>query len=545
MTTMTLMMMLFNIINNNASPSIESKFSSRNNSKESRSIDNRILESKSGKSAKSHSHSHTHSHSHSNSNKSEKSSETHTHSKSEKSSHTHTHSKSEKSSHTHTHSKSEKSSHTHTHSKSYKSNGEGKGKSSKSEKSKGKGKGGENTRSPIFSPIQNPTRTPTKKPTDIPTMFEPADIPIEAASLSPTATTPSPTASALPTTSPTDTRGKCEDSNTFRFNNEVDKNCDTWVSKNPAKRCLRIDPATEKNVRYFCPNICKTKCKTKSPKASPTSAPTTNDRGECEDSNTFRFNNEVDKNCDTWVSKNPAKRCKKNDPVTGKDVKFFCPKICKTKCKTKSPKASPTSAPTTNDRGECEDSVTFRFNNEQNKECNGWVSAQPKQRCKKNDPVTGKDVKFFCPKICKTKCKSTPSVDSNSIMDIATRITYLSTLVDLIFQAGLYGTLSGAGPFTVFAPTNAAFLESLVGDKTSLSAEQLFSILTYHVVEGIYPVTDLKDGTILTTIQGDTLSFERTEETVEFTNGQRIIVPNILATNGIVHFIDGVLIPKR
>ena len=467
MTTMTLMMILFNIINNNASPSIESKFSSRNNPKESRSIDNRILESKSGKSANSHSHSH----SHSKSNKSEKSSETHTHSKSEKSSHTHTHSKSEKSSHTHTHSKSEKSSHTHTHSKSYKSSGKGKGKSSKSEKSKGKGKGGENTRSPIFSPIQNPTRTPTKKPTDIPTMFEPADIPIEAASLSPTATTPSPTASALPTTSPTDTRGKCEDSNTFRFNNEVDKQCDTWVSKNPAKRCMRIDPATGKNVRYFCPNICKTKCKTKSPKASPTSAPTTNDRGECEDS------------------------------------------------------------------------VTFRFNNEQNKECNGWVSAQPKQRCKKNDPVTGKNVKFFCPKICRTKCKSTPSVDSNSIMDIATRITYLSTLVDLIFQAGLYGTLSGAGPFTVFAPTNAAFLESLVGDKTSLSAEQLFSILTYHVVEGIYTEDALVNGLILTTLQGDKLTLSSQGKN-EFVNDEKIIIPNILANNGIIHVIGGVLTPE-
>ena len=152
MTTMTLMMILFNIINNNASPSIESKFSSRNNPKESRSIDNRILESKSGKSAKSHSHSHTHSHSHSNSNKSEKSSETHTHSKSEKSSETHNHSKSEKSSHTHTHSKSEKVI-THTpirkakkvliHTPILKATrvvGKEKGKAAKAKRVKGKGK---------------------------------------------------------------------------------------------------------------------------------------------------------------------------------------------------------------------------------------------------------------------------------------------------------------------------------------------------------------------------------------------------------------------
>jgi transforming growth factor-beta-induced protein len=132
---------------------------------------------------------------------------------------------------------------------------------------------------------------------------------------------------------------------------------------------------------------------------------------------------------------------------------------------------------------------------------------------------------------------------SNSIMERAEGTSELSTLVDLVVQAGLSGTLSEAGPYTVFAPTNTAFLGSLFEDITSLSADQLSSILSYHVVEGIYPDTDLRNGLILTTLQGEKLTFE-SRGTGKFVNDKRIIIPNILANNGIVHFIDGVLIPE-
>ena len=137
-----------------------------------------------------------------------------------------------------------------------------------------------------------------------------------------------------------------------------------------------------------------------------------------------------------------------------------------------------------------------------------------------------------------------PSWFSNSIMKLAEGTSDLSTLVDLVVQAGFSGTLSEAGPYTVFAPTNAAFLDSLFGGGTSISADQLSSILTYHVLKGIYADTDLRDGLILTTLQGEKLTFKSTKENGEFVNDKRIIIPNILANNGIIHIIDGVLIPE-
>ena len=137
-----------------------------------------------------------------------------------------------------------------------------------------------------------------------------------------------------------------------------------------------------------------------------------------------------------------------------------------------------------------------------------------------------------------------PSWFSNSIMKLAEGTSDLSTLVDLVVQAGFSGTLSEAGPYTVFAPTNAAFLDSLFGGGTSISADQLSSILTYHVLKGIYADTDLRDGLILTTLQGEKLTFKSTKENGEFVNDKRIIIPNILANNGIIHIIDGVLIQE-
>ena len=137
-----------------------------------------------------------------------------------------------------------------------------------------------------------------------------------------------------------------------------------------------------------------------------------------------------------------------------------------------------------------------------------------------------------------------PSWFSNSIMKLAEGTSDLSTLVDLVVQAGFSGTLSEAGPYTVFAPTNAAFLDSPFGGGTSISADRLSSILSYHILKGIYADTDLRDGLILTTLQGEKLTFKSTKENGEFVNDKRIIIPNILANNGIIHIIDGVLIPE-
>ena len=136
-----------------------------------------------------------------------------------------------------------------------------------------------------------------------------------------------------------------------------------------------------------------------------------------------------------------------------------------------------------------------------------------------------------------------PSWVSSSIVDLAKATSDLSTLVDLVVQAELVDTLSEAGPYTVFAPTNKAFAE-LLEDGTSLSTDQVASILTYHVVEGIYPESALINGLTLTTLQGEELTF-RSRLTGKFANDEKILIPNILANNGIVHVIKGVLIPEE
>jgi transforming growth factor-beta-induced protein len=114
----------------------------------------------------------------------------------------------------------------------------------------------------------------------------------------------------------------------------------------------------------------------------------------------------------------------------------------------------------------------------------------------------------------------------------------------------LSSILSAPGGYTVFAPTSAAFIkdESKLVD---LSIDQLSSVLNYHVVEGVYPESVLVEGFTLTTLQGEELTFKSSTDTDTDGNGivttmvddETIITPNILANNGIVHVIDGVLIP--
>jgi uncharacterized surface protein with fasciclin (FAS1) repeats len=135
-----------------------------------------------------------------------------------------------------------------------------------------------------------------------------------------------------------------------------------------------------------------------------------------------------------------------------------------------------------------------------------------------------------------------PSWVSNSIVDLAKATSDLSTLVDLVVQAELVDTLSEAGPYTVFAPTNEAFAELLDGG-ASLSADQVLNVLTYHVVEGIYTEDALVNGLTLTTLQGDKLTLSSQGKN-EFVNDEKIIIPNILANNGIIHVIGGVLTPE-
>ena len=122
----------------------------------------------------------------------------------------------------------------------------------------------------------------------------------------------------------------------------------------------------------------------------------------------------------------------------------------------------------------------------------------------------------------------------------------LSTLVTAVSTAKLVDTLQGEGPFTVFAPTNAAFQK--LGDEQvqSLlepqSRDQLTKILTYHVVPGKLTAADLSDGQKLETVAGETLPVKVDGGTV-MVGTATVVQPDVEASNGVVHVIDGVLTP--
>lgn len=137
---------------------------------------------------------------------------------------------------------------------------------------------------------------------------------------------------------------------------------------------------------------------------------------------------------------------------------------------------------------------------------------------------------------------------SNNIVQNAAASDQHSTLVAAVKAAGLDGTLSGAGPYTVFAPTNAAFDKLPAGTVDNLlkpeNKDQLTKILTYHVVAGNVKAADLKDGQKIKTVQGEELTVKINGSTVMI-NDATVTNPNIESSNGVIHVVDGVLMPKN
>lgn len=120
-----------------------------------------------------------------------------------------------------------------------------------------------------------------------------------------------------------------------------------------------------------------------------------------------------------------------------------------------------------------------------------------------------------------------------------------TTLAALLVNAELVDALRGEGPFTVFAPNDAAFValapETL--DAVYADMDLLTAVLTYHVVAGDnLALADLPDGTVLTTLQGSTLTITKVGDTT-FVNGIEIIAGDVPAINGVIHVIGGVLVP--
>jgi uncharacterized surface protein with fasciclin (FAS1) repeats len=131
----------------------------------------------------------------------------------------------------------------------------------------------------------------------------------------------------------------------------------------------------------------------------------------------------------------------------------------------------------------------------------------------------------------------------HDIVDTAVAAGNFKTLAAAVTAAGLIDTLKSAGPFTVFAPTDEAFakvpkatLEGLLADKAALT-----KILTYHVVAGKVMAADVKAGHVKT-VQGSDIAMA-TEGGVTV-NGAKVIAADVAASNGVIHAIDTVLMPK-
>lgn len=141
----------------------------------------------------------------------------------------------------------------------------------------------------------------------------------------------------------------------------------------------------------------------------------------------------------------------------------------------------------------------------------------------------------------------TPMEAPKTVVDIAVGSPDHTTLVAAVSAAGLVETLNGAGPFTIFAPTNAAFAALPDGTVESLllpeNKDQLTGILTYHVVAGNVMAADLSDGQVVPTLNGQELTVSIADGKVSI-NGAIVTAADLSGSNGVIHVIDAVVLPK-
>ncbi len=135
-----------------------------------------------------------------------------------------------------------------------------------------------------------------------------------------------------------------------------------------------------------------------------------------------------------------------------------------------------------------------------------------------------------------------------NVVQVATGSKDHTTLVAAVKAAELVDALSNAGPFTVFAPTNAAFDKLPAGTVDGLlkpeKKEALTDILQYHVSVGVYKAESLQDGQKIVQVNGDNIIITKKDGKI-MVNGTATIIASIPASNGIIHVIDGVLLPPK
>lgn len=134
------------------------------------------------------------------------------------------------------------------------------------------------------------------------------------------------------------------------------------------------------------------------------------------------------------------------------------------------------------------------------------------------------------------------------IVDVAAANGSFSTLVAAVKAAGLVDTLKGEGPFTVFAPTDEAFAKLPAGTVENLlkaeNKDKLVAILTYHVVSGKVMAADVVTLTSAATVQGQSVNVATNNGAVMI-NDATVVKADVNATNGVIHVIDTVLLPKE
>ncbi len=134
---------------------------------------------------------------------------------------------------------------------------------------------------------------------------------------------------------------------------------------------------------------------------------------------------------------------------------------------------------------------------------------------------------------------------TQNIVEIASANSDFSTLVDLVKTAGLVDTLSGTGPFTVFAPTNEAFAKLPAETVADLKAnpDKLKNILTYHVVSGAVDAKQVTGLESAKSVQGQNITISVMDGKVMLNGTSTVTKTDIKATNGIIHVIDTVILP--
>jgi uncharacterized surface protein with fasciclin (FAS1) repeats len=138
----------------------------------------------------------------------------------------------------------------------------------------------------------------------------------------------------------------------------------------------------------------------------------------------------------------------------------------------------------------------------------------------------------------------TEETSVGTIVDVASADGSFGTLVAAVTAADLVETLSGTGPFTVFAPTDEAFAALPAGVLDALLLPEnkalLAQILTYHVVSGMVMAADVTDGDVAT-VEGQKIKLSTMDGVT--VNGAAVVVADVMASNGVIHAIDAVILP--